>query len=77
MGGGTGLSTLLRSLKRRVRRAHGFAANSIELQPCISKLTVIVAVTDDGGSSGRLRCDSAMPPLRNSLLSVRAIFIRV
>ena len=77
MGGGTGLSALLRGLRRRVSRAHGFAANSIELQPCVSKLTAMVAVADDDGSSGRLRCDSAMPPPRTLLLLVRALFTRV
>ena len=38
LGGGTGLSTLLRGLK-------GYSAN----------ITAVVAVADDGGSSGRLR----------------------
>lgn len=45
LGGGTGLSTLLRGLK----------AYPVEL-------TAIVTVSDDGGSSGRLRADLDMPP---------------
>jgi len=41
IGGGTGLSTLLRGLKRYVKAQEG----AIEI-------TAIVTVTDDGGSSG-------------------------
>lgn len=44
IGGGTGLSALLRALKREATRAR---------DPW--RLTGIVAVSDDGGSSGRLR----------------------
>jgi uncharacterized cofD-like protein len=44
IGGGTGLSTLLRGL-----RSH------------TSNLTAVVAVSDDGGSSGRLRAAFGMP----------------
>ena len=56
IGGGTGLSTLLRGLK------NGPAA-----------LSVIVTVTDDGGSSGRLREDlGVMPPgdIRNCMIAL-------
>ena len=50
IGGGTGLGSLLRGLKRYVGRG-------------ISELTAVVAVTDDGGSSGRLRRDfGVLPP---------------
>ena len=45
LGGGTGLSTLLRGLKT-----------------VGAQITAIVTLTDDGGSSGRLRRDLAMPP---------------
>lgn len=45
IGGGTGLSTLLRGLKH-----YPF------------DITAIVTVTDDGGSSGRLRDDYDIPP---------------
>lgn len=56
IGGGTGLATLLRGLKR--------------LTP---HLTAIVTVTDDGGSSGRLRKDLGVPPpgdVRNCLVAL-------
>jgi uncharacterized cofD-like protein len=56
IGGGTGLSTLLRGLKK-------FRAN----------LSVIVTVTDDGGSSGRLREElGALPPgdIRNCMMAL-------
>ncbi|MFP4687526.1 MAG: uridine diphosphate-N-acetylglucosamine-binding protein YvcK [bacterium] len=56
LGGGTGLSTLLRGLKN-------VSAN----------LTAIVAVTDDGGSSGRLRDDFDLPApgdLRNCIAAL-------
>ena len=43
IGGGTGLSTLLHGLKR-------YAAPAREVE-----ITAVVTVTDDGGSSGRLR----------------------
>src|SRR5437868_5821855 len=52
VGGGNGLSTLLRGLKRYVR----LGAGDLEL-------TAVVTVTDDGGSSGRLRRDfDVLPP---------------
>lgn len=44
LGGGTGLSLLLRGLRRHT-----------------SRLTAIVAVSDDGGSTGRLRAAFGMP----------------
>jgi uncharacterized cofD-like protein len=56
IGGGTGLSTLLRGLKRRT-----------------SNLTAIVAVSDDGGSSGRLQKElGVLPPgdVRNCLVAL-------
>src|SRR5579863_9817157 len=43
IGGGTGLSTLLHGLKRYVK------------DPQEIEITAVVTVTDDGGSSGRLR----------------------
>ena len=53
LGGGTGLSTLLRGLKGPT--SYAAAMNiPIEHHP-IAELTAIVTVTDDGGSSGRLR----------------------
>jgi len=56
IGGGTGLSTLLRGLKEHT-----------------SNLTAIVTVTDDGGSSGRLRQElGVLPPgdIRNCLVAL-------
>src|SRR5450755_5014716 len=61
MGGGTGLSTLLRGLKRYVASPSSSAALAAGVEPpcppLISDLAAIVTVTDDGGSSGRLRKD--------------------
>jgi len=52
MGGGTGLATLLRGLKRYVQASEGAL-----------EITAVVTVTDDGGSSGRLRRDfDVLPP---------------
>ncbi len=66
IGGGTGLSTLLRGLKRFVATPSG-TSSPIEpgcaQPPClIRELSAIVTVTDDGGSSGRLREDLHLPP---------------
>jgi len=56
IGGGTGLSTLLRGLKRYTAAPPG--SPLCEDLPClIRELSAIVTVTDDGGSSGRLRGD--------------------
>ncbi len=69
MGGGTGLSTLLRGLRRHVAAAGQSAAES----PTISDLAAVVTVTDDGGSSGRLRQDfNMLPPgdLRNCMVAL-------
>ncbi len=55
-GGGTGMSTLLRGLKKHS-----------------DNITAIVAVSDDGGSSGRLRKDYDIPPpgdIRNCLVAL-------
>lgn len=56
IGGGTGLSVMLRGLKE-------FDVD----------ITAVVTVADDGGSSGRLRNDFAMPPpgdIRNCLVAL-------
>ncbi len=56
IGGGTGLSVLLRGLKKHT-----------------NNLTAVVTVTDDGGSSGRLRGELGMLPpgdIRNCLLAL-------
>lgn len=70
LGGGTGLSTLLRGLKEYVTRRREDPARP--LQP-ISDLTAIVTVTDDGGSSGRLRREHRiLPPgdIRNCMVAL-------
>jgi uncharacterized cofD-like protein len=57
IGGGTGLSTLLRGLKQHPGLA----------------LTGIVSIADDGGSSGRLREEFDMPPpgdIRNCIVAL-------
>ena len=70
LGGGTGLSTLLRGLKEYVSRRRDDSGNA--RQP-ISDLTAIVTVTDDGGSSGRLRRENRiLPPgdIRNCMVAL-------
>lgn len=57
IGGGTGLSTLLKGLKRYVR-VSGVPRNAAP----ISHLCAVVTVSDDGGSSGRLRKELKMLP---------------
>ena len=60
MGGGTGLAVLLRGLKERVGGDVG-------------ELNAVVTMSDDGGSSGRLRRDLGMPPpgdVRNCLVAL-------
>src|SRR3569832_2166917 len=58
IGGGTGLSTLLKGLRDYV-----CGAANPKVGACISDLTAIVTVTDDGGSSGRLRKElNILPP---------------
>src|SRR6201997_4095770 len=73
MGGGTGLSTLLRGFKRYVP-SPGTTQPECDDYPClISHLAAIVTVTDDGGSSGRLRKDfNMLPPgdLRNCMVAL-------
>jgi uncharacterized cofD-like protein len=98
IGGGTGLSTLLRGLKRyvpapaasrRATDAPGRAAPDVyppsrsmperrewvsPALPCLIRdLAAIVTVTDDGGSSGRLREDLRMLPpgdVRNCMVAL-------
>jgi len=72
IGGGTGLSTLLRGLKQRVPHAAGLLAVPSRA-PLIADLSAVVTVTDDGGSSGRLRRDfNMLPPgdLRNCMVAL-------
>jgi uncharacterized cofD-like protein len=73
IGGGTGLSTLLRGLRRYVSSPHQ-PPDECEDAPCIiSDLAAVVTVTDDGGSSGRLRRGfNMLPPgdLRNCMVAL-------
>lgn len=65
IGGGTGLSTLLAGLKRLVGKT--------EEQIWIESLSAIVTVSDDGGSSGRLRDELQMLPpgdIRNCMIAL-------
>jgi uncharacterized cofD-like protein len=68
IGGGTGLSMLLRGLKHYVSRRR----QESERHPIID-LAAIVTVTDDGGSSGRLRREyRVLPPgdIRNCMVAL-------
>lgn len=56
IGGGTGLSTLLRGLKRHVALPGEIPEGDLY----ISSLSTVVTVSDDGGSSGKLRRDFKM-----------------
>jgi uncharacterized cofD-like protein len=70
LGGGTGLSTLLRGLKELLTRRRDEPVS--RFQP-INGLTAIVTVTDDGGSSGRLRRENRiLPPgdIRNCMVAL-------
>jgi len=71
LGGGTGLSTILRGLKHLVL----LTGQTLQKPPpvCISHLTAVVTVTDDGGSSGRLRKELNVPPpgdIRNCMVAL-------
>ncbi len=73
MGGGTGLSTLLRGFKHFAPSALTAPAGCDSPECLISDLTAVVTVTDDGGSSGRLRKDfNMLPPgdLRNCMVAL-------
>lgn len=69
IGGGTGLSILLKGLKKYV--AHG-GMPRVAGDPMV-ELVAIVTVTDDGGSSGRLRRELEMLPpgdIRNCIVAL-------
>jgi uncharacterized cofD-like protein len=64
IGGGTGLSTLLRGLKRYVDAEGAWS---------VDRLGAIVTVTDEGGSSGVLRKEFGMLPpgdIRNCIVAL-------
>jgi len=70
LGGGTGLSALLRGLKEHVVRRSDHEPSA---ERPISDLVAIVTVTDDGGSSGRLRRENRMLPpgdIRNCMVAL-------
>jgi uncharacterized cofD-like protein len=67
IGGGTGLSTLLKGLKKYT------AGPGCSATPRISELYAVVTVSDDGGSSGRLRKEfNMLPPgdVRNCIVAL-------
>src|SRR5215471_12951628 len=67
LGGGTGLSSLLLGLKEYVGK------QSPGGHPVVESLTAVVTVTDDGGSSGRLREEfQILPPgdIRNCMVAL-------
>ena len=69
MGGGTGLSTLLKGLKRFVLTPTLATSG----QTAIRELCGVVTVSDDGGSSGRLRKEfNMLPPgdIRNCIVAL-------
>jgi uncharacterized cofD-like protein len=71
IGGGTGLSTILKGLKHYTVRA----GEPPREGPYVADLTAVVTVSDDGGSSGRLRRElNMLPPgdIRNCLVAVAA-----
>ena len=71
IGGGTGLSTILKGLKRYTVQAGEQAPQG----SYVAELTAVVTVSDDGGSSGRLRRElNMLPPgdVRNCLVAVAA-----
>ena len=68
LGGGTGLSMVLRGLKEHVARRR-----KDRITHPISDLAAVVTVTDDGGSSGRLRREyRVLPPgdIRNCMVAL-------
>jgi uncharacterized cofD-like protein len=72
IGGGTGLSTLLKGLKQYVV-SPGPIPSSTPDKPVISELSAVVTVSDDGGSSGRLRKEfNMLPPgdVRNCIVAL-------
>src|SRR6202521_3958814 len=72
IGGGTGLSTLLKGLKWYVSPSAD-RPSAKSGKPEISDLCAVVTVSDDGGSSGRLRKElNMLPPgdIRNCIVAL-------
>jgi uncharacterized cofD-like protein len=71
IGGGTGLSTLLKGLKTYVIPA--LTQECIPEKHVVGELSAVVTVSDDGGSSGRLRKEfNMLPPgdIRNCIVAL-------
>lgn len=72
IGGGTGLSVLLKGLRRYTRPLRGEEATAAPGSTAVD-VSAVVTVTDDGGSSGRLRRDfDVLPPgdIRNCMVAL-------
>src|SRR2546427_8336368 len=72
IGGGTGLSTLLKGLKHFVSLPVD-RSSATPVEPVISELCAVVSVRDDGGSSGRLPKElDVLPPgdIRNCIVAL-------
>jgi uncharacterized cofD-like protein len=72
IGGGTGLSTLLKGLKR-FALTPAEVASAPTASPVVRDLSAVVTVSDDGGSSGRLRKEfNMLPPgdVRNCIVAL-------
>src|SRR6476620_1788067 len=72
IGGGTGLSTLLKGLMRYALSPTEIACEEVDF-PIIRDLSAVVTVSDDGGSSGRLRKElNMLPPgdIRNCIVAL-------
>jgi uncharacterized cofD-like protein len=72
IGGGTGLSTLLKGLKGYVPHP-GEPMPALPSTPVVGELSAVVTVSDDGGSSGRLRKEfNMLPPgdVRNCIVAL-------
>lgn len=73
IGGGTGLSTLLRGLKRYAHPAQADSSGQPLHPALIAELSAVVTVSDDGGSSGKLRKEfNILPPgdVRNCIVGL-------
>jgi uncharacterized cofD-like protein len=72
LGGGTGLSSLLSGLKHYVHPPNAHSTH-VPGPYGLAELTALVTVTDDGGSSGRLRDEFQMLPpgdIRNCMVAL-------
>ena len=70
VGGGTGLSMVLQGLKQYVMPSEQLLQGAA---PTIAELSAIVTVSDDGGSSGRLRRELNVPApgdVRNCIVAL-------